>query len=195
MPEGARRILDVGCGEGAFGALLKRRRGCEVHGVERFPPAAAAARRVLDSVTEGDAESARLPFDDGSFDCLVYADVLEHLVDPWRALRDHVRLLRPGGRVVASVPNVRHLGVVLRLLLLGRIDYADEGILDRTHLRFFTRRSLLALLEGAGLAGVALRRECGLSILQGAPARLLGAIPGAGDLVAVRFHATAEKPL
>lgn len=194
VPPHARRILDVGCGEGALGARLQATLGAEVHGIERHAPAAAAARRVLASVIEGDAATASIPFPEGAFDCLVYGDVLEHLVDPWAALRSHVRFLRRGGTVVASVPNVRHLGVVLPLLFAGRFEYADEGVLDRTHLRFFTRRSFTELLIGAGLSDVLLRRECGISFIQGRAARAMGKVPVLCDLVAVRYAATARRP-
>ena len=194
VPPHARRILDVGCGEGALGAKLKAALRAEVHGIELHAPAAAAARRVLDSVTEGDATHVRLPFPEGAFDCLVFGDVLEHLVDPWTALRSTVKLLRRGGTVVASVPNLRHLGVTLPLLFAGRFEYEDEGILDRTHLRFFTRRSFVELLASAGLEDVKIGRECGVSFVQGKVARALGKIPGVADLVAVRYAATARKP-
>lgn len=194
VPPHARRILDVGCGEGALGARLAAALGAEVHGIERHAPAAAAARRVLASVIEGDAATATIPFPEGAFDCLVYGDVLEHMADPWTLLRSHVRFLRRGGTVVASVPNVRHLSVVLPLLFAGRFEYEDEGILDRTHLRFFTRRSFVDLLAGAGLEDVRLRRECGLAFVQGAFARVLGAVPLLRDWIAVRYAATARKP-
>jgi SAM-dependent methyltransferase len=101
-------------------------------------------------VVVADLESAR-PLLHGPFDAIVYGDVLEHLSDPRAVLQALDQTLTPGGTVIVSVPNVAHLWVRLSLLA-GRFDYADRGILDRTHLRFFTRRTLLELLRDAGLA-------------------------------------------
>lgn len=151
VPPTARRVLDVGCGAGGLGRALKRRGACWVAGVEAHPEAAAAARRHLDDVLEADLEQVeRWPWPPASFDCIVCADVLEHLREPGRLLARLAPLLAPGGVLVASVPNVRHASVLLPLLVEGRWTYQDEGILDRTHLRFFTRAELEALLAGAG---------------------------------------------
>jgi 2-polyprenyl-3-methyl-5-hydroxy-6-metoxy-1,4-benzoquinol methylase len=87
-----------------------------------------------------------------SFDCIVFNDVLEHVVDPWSMLDRAKERLAPGGRIVASIPNVRHYIVVRNLALRGRWDYADWGVLDRTHLRFFTRASIEELFETADMA-------------------------------------------
>jgi SAM-dependent methyltransferase len=148
VPASARRVLDLGCATGALGAGL-RERGAEVVGVERDPALASAAGRRLDRVVAGDA--ADLPGDLGRFDCIVAADVLEHLPDPWTALRDAVRLLEPGGTVVVSLPNVRFFETFWELGVRGRWPRRDQGIFDRTHLRWFTLRDARDLLEGAGL--------------------------------------------
>lgn len=149
IPPDVRRVLDVGCGAGALGAALKRRGPVEVVGVERDPGAAEAARCVLDRVYQGDIELLDLPYGAGTFDCLVLADVLEHLRDPWGALRRLIPLLPPHGLLIASLPNVRHWSV-LRGLLQGEWTYLPAGILDKGHLRFFTLKSGRALLEAAG---------------------------------------------
>lgn len=176
VPRDRIRILDVGCAAGLVGAALKDRQPCEVVGIEREPTVAAEARRRLDDVLELDLEAPSIDwpalFGAGRFDCLIYADVLEHLRDPWALLAAQRALLAPGGVVVVSVPNVRHYPVVLGLLLRGRWRYQDEGVLDRTHLRFFTRDSLLELLAGAGYAVRELRREVHAS----RPARWLGGL-------------------
>ena len=148
IPVDAQKILDVGCWRGAFGAELKRQRpSVEVVGVEPNESAAAIASQRLDRVIAG-----RFPDDvhGGPFDCVVFNDVLEHFEDPWDALRSTAKLLCPGGRVVAVIPNVRHVRVTLPLVLAGRWEYMDTGILDRTHLRFFTRSSMLDLFETSG---------------------------------------------
>lgn len=152
VPAAAHRVLDVGCGAGAFGAGLKSTRDLEVWGVEMDPEAAARAGTVLDRVLTGDARGAPAELAGEVFDCLVLNDILEHLVEPGDLLRDLRPLLAPGGRIVASLPNVRYFHNVRDLALHGRWDYADEGILDRTHLRFFTRTSMCTLFADAGYA-------------------------------------------
>jgi len=153
IPREARRVLDVGCGAGALGAALKRRGAVEVVGVEADHEAAEAAKTILDRVHLGDVEALELPYGPGTFDCVILADILEHLRDPWGLLRRLVPLLRARGRLIASLPNVRHWSVV-RGLLEGEWTYLPAGILDRGHLRFFTLASGRTLLEAAGLAVV-----------------------------------------
>lgn len=155
VPAGARTVLDIGCGAGAFGAGLKEvfqadGRDVEVWGIEGNPEAAARAQEVLDRVVTGLAPAALAALEGRRFDCVVMNDVVEHVLEPeelLRAVRPH---LADGGCLVASIPNVRHHVTVADLALRGRWDYVDEGILDRTHLRFFTRASMVALLEEAG---------------------------------------------
>ena len=93
------------------------------------------------------------------FDCILCLDVLEHLQDPWRVLRKLTGWLRPNGTVVASIPNVRYKSVVMDLAFRGKFDYQNAGILDRTHLRFFTRSSAVSLLQSVGLAVVKVRPQ------------------------------------
>jgi GT2 family glycosyltransferase/tetratricopeptide (TPR) repeat protein/2-polyprenyl-3-methyl-5-hydroxy-6-metoxy-1,4-benzoquinol methylase/glycosyltransferase involved in cell wall biosynthesis len=149
VPPTARDVLDVGCGAGLLGKALKERQAARVTGVELDEGAARRARRHLDEVLVGDVEGRFLPFDDASFDCVVCGDVLEHLRDPLAFLRRLRSWLRPGGTLVASLPNVRHHSVV-RPLLAGHWTYEAAGLLDRTHLRFFTRREVEKLLFRAG---------------------------------------------
>ena len=150
FPPGVDRVLDVGCGGGAIGHLLKQKGVELVVGVELDPRAAEEARKKLDIVIEADIEGTELPFESGYFDCIILGDILEHLVDPWQTLKHLRYYLATGGAVVCSLPNVRYYKVV-QGLLSGRWEYADEGVLDRTHLRFFTLRSMKEMIEGAGL--------------------------------------------
>jgi 2-polyprenyl-3-methyl-5-hydroxy-6-metoxy-1,4-benzoquinol methylase len=145
------RVLDVGCGAGALAAALKAAGAAYVAGIEFDRRAAASARSVVDLLVEGSVLDAPLPFAAGEFDWLIFADVLEHLPDPDRALTRCLPYLTPEGRVVVSVPNSRFYLVLLRLML-DRWSYTDSGVRDRTHLRIFTRRSLERMLARHGLA-------------------------------------------
>jgi 2-polyprenyl-3-methyl-5-hydroxy-6-metoxy-1,4-benzoquinol methylase len=147
------RVLDVGCDTGRFGEMLKRHCGATVHGIERDPVAAEHARARLDHVRQCSLDDADAFAGLGPYDAVLFLDVLEHLFDPWRVLRAAVQVLRPGGVVHAVVPNVAHLSVVRRLLK-GRFDYADVGMMDRTHVRWFTRHSIRECFEQAGLERV-----------------------------------------
>jgi 2-polyprenyl-3-methyl-5-hydroxy-6-metoxy-1,4-benzoquinol methylase len=150
------RILDVGCGRGCLGEEM-RSRGNVVHGIELDPEAAAMAKQRLDLVVCADATVVdQLPVEvrAGQYDTLVLADVLEHMANPQRFLDQVTPLLRPSGRIVVSLPNVASWPMRLRLLA-GDFTYADAGILDRTHLRFFTRKTARALIEEAGFRIVA----------------------------------------
>jgi SAM-dependent methyltransferase len=146
------RTLDVGCATGYLAAEIAAH-GSSVVGVEADPLAASAATAVCERVVTGDIEDAECR--DAlralaPFDALVCGDVLEHLRDPWEALAFLATLLRPGGTAAISVPNVAHW-TGRRALLGGRFPYADHGLFDRTHLRFFTRAGAGQLADGAGL--------------------------------------------
>lgn len=150
VPTSALNVLDVGCGSGKFGNMLKAERGCLVTGVEPFPAAAAEARKVLDQVIESPIEIAVSQLPVQHFDLICFNDVLEHLVDPWEVLRLCKPLLKPDGFILASVPNVLHLLHLKELLSTRDWRYREEGILDRTHLRFFTRISTIRLFDESG---------------------------------------------
>jgi len=160
IPGSAQSILDVGCGAGRLGEAVKARQGATVVGVEMDGAAARLAEGRLDRVLVGDAEVLEPDFAPASFDAVVCGDVLEHLRDPGRLLRRARGWLRPDGRLVASVPNVRHHSVV-RSLLEGNWTYESAGLLDRDHLRFFTRREVEKLFFRAGFAVDQLRYTAG----------------------------------
>ena len=149
VPAQCRRLLDVGCGAGEFGSLVKRTRHIEVWGVEPVRSAAAKASDRLDKVINGMFET-KLELPEANFDCVVFNDVLEHMVEPEQALRYAKGLLSEGGVVVASIPNIRYLGVVSRLVFDARWDYEGSGVLDKTHLRFFTKSSIWKLFRSEG---------------------------------------------
>ena len=143
-------ILEIGCSNGATGALALARGKCRRYcGVELFPESAAAARERLTEVVEGDVEQLELPWPAASFDGLILSEVLEHLRDPWAVLARLRPLLRPGALVLASTPNVAHREIIA-MLIRGRWELRSYGPLDSTHLRWFTPASLRRAFEDAG---------------------------------------------
>jgi SAM-dependent methyltransferase len=150
-PDPDLKVLELGCGAGATGALALSQGKCGAWiGVEMHGPSARAAAAVLTAVHAGDVETLELPYAAETFDLLVCGDVLEHLVDPAAALARLAPLLKTGGRLLASTPNIAHWQVIASLVM-GRFDYADQGVMDATHLRWFTPTSLGRLVQGAGL--------------------------------------------
>jgi methionine biosynthesis protein MetW len=148
MPSGV-RVLDVGCGTGSVTLIANRMKNNDVLGLEPDVQRAARSRsRGIDTVCGelDDTFSVR----HGLFDVVVFADVLEHLPSPAEALTRAIPVLKPGGIVLISVPNVAHWTVRLRLLM-GRFDYTDTGILDATHLRWFTAKTIRSLCTDVGL--------------------------------------------
>ncbi len=139
-------VLEVGCGRGATAALIKERLGCRTVGIELNPEAAAAAENRLDRVIRGDVQTLE-PGE--TFDAIVAFELFEHLTDGQAFLERAAGWLRPGGRMVFSVPNVGHYSVV-EDLIAGRWDYIPMGLLCATHVRFFTRRTLEDWLHAAG---------------------------------------------
>lgn len=153
VPSAATAILDLGCASGTLGAALKRRQDARVVGLEIDEEYGRDAAARLDRVVVGDIEQslARGDLDAERFDCVVAADVLEHLVEPWDALQRAVGLLEPGGRAVVSLPNARSLELFVNVGMRGTWPRRDQGLFDRTHLRWFTLADARRLLEGAGL--------------------------------------------
>jgi 2-polyprenyl-3-methyl-5-hydroxy-6-metoxy-1,4-benzoquinol methylase len=151
VPQGA-RVLEVGPGDGVVGSWLTANKGCQVIGVEYVPEAASAAAATFAHMIVGsiEDESVRSQIREfAPYDVVIFADVLEHLVDPWGVLRNLRPLLSPRGRVLLSVPNIAHWTARANLLL-GRFDYTDGYLMDRTHLRWFTWKSARALAQGSG---------------------------------------------
>ena len=152
LPTNVDRLFEVGCGAGDTLAFLKESGRCNwAGGIELFHDVAEKARDKVDFILEGSIEKAELPFERNSIDVILCLDVLEHLVDPWVVVSQLHTLLKPGGVLICSIPNVRNYRVVIPLLFLGRWRYTAYGILDRTHLRFFTKESAISLVECSGL--------------------------------------------
>jgi 2-polyprenyl-3-methyl-5-hydroxy-6-metoxy-1,4-benzoquinol methylase len=151
IPPPLGRVLDVGCGAGGVGASLRAAGAERIVGIEIHEPSAQRARAVLDEVHVGAVEDVLAAGEvEGPFDTFVLYDVLEHLVDPASVLGALTGLAAPGARAHVSVPNARHWSLVRDLVVKGTFGYADWGHRDRTHLRWFTRRDMEALLAATG---------------------------------------------
>jgi 2-polyprenyl-3-methyl-5-hydroxy-6-metoxy-1,4-benzoquinol methylase len=144
------RILEVGCGDGSTGVLALLEGKCGTYcGVELCKDAADKARNTISEVLIGNIEDQELPWPPEYFEALILSEVLEHLVDPWSALKKIRPLMKPGAMVFASSPNVSHHRVI-RMLIGGGWSLADLGVMDRTHLRWFTPQTYKALFESTG---------------------------------------------
>jgi 2-polyprenyl-3-methyl-5-hydroxy-6-metoxy-1,4-benzoquinol methylase len=150
VPESAKRILDAGCGEGWFGEQLKTRQQAEVWGCELDPIAAKTAATRLDTIVSGDLSDTVHTLPEAHFDCIVLNDVLEHLVDPFELLRMLKAKLTDQGCIVCSIPNVRFWGVLKDLLWHKQWRYQKGFVLDKTHLRFFTSKSIVDIMQAIG---------------------------------------------
>lgn len=139
IPKDVHKILEIGCGEGLFGNLCKQNFKAEVWGVEINKFAAEKAKDNLDNVFVGNIELNNIEIPVNYFDCIVFNDVLEHLQDPWLVLLKVKKYLKVGGYIVASIPNVRYILNLKNLLFNKEWEYVDwGGIMDKTHLRYFT---------------------------------------------------------
>ena len=153
LPDKVDSIFEIGCGSGDTLAYLKASKKCKwAGGIEIFPKAAKLAmKKNLNIVLRGNIEDARLPFKLASMDIILFLDVLEHLSDPWGAIKKITKYLKPDGIIICSIPNVRNYKVIFSLLFLGKWDYVENGILDKTHLRFFTKKTAIDLVGSSGM--------------------------------------------
>lgn len=150
LPQSIKTILDIGCGSGAFGEALKEKIGTEVWGVEINNKAAEEATKRLDKVLIGDICDLYFQLPDGYFDCIVFNDVIEHLTNPYKVLVQIKSKLNSNGVVLCSIPNVRYYENLFNLLIRKQWKYEEQGILDKTHLRFFTERSIKNMFDMLG---------------------------------------------
>lgn len=160
LPARVGRMLDLGCGTGATTAAVRQVREVSwAGGVEYLPEVAAKAEGRFDRLWIGDAALADLEAEiaPATLDLVLCLDVLEHMADPWAMVRRLSTLLAPGGRLIVSVPNIRHYRFIWRLLARGDFHYRDFGLLDRTHLRFFVKATAIELATAGGLSLVEAR--------------------------------------
>jgi O-antigen biosynthesis protein len=150
IPPGAKRVLDVGCGTGKTGGAAKKLLKLnEIWGIEINESIGRKAKKNLDHVIIGDIEKIDFHCPAAYFDCIICADVLEHTRDPWGALRKLHKFLNPSGVIIASLPNLRHLIPVLKIIQ-NRLEYEPAGIFDHTHLRFFTLHTMKNMFKETG---------------------------------------------
>ena len=155
LPENCDRLLDIGCGQGRVAqGVASIKKVSWTGGVELMPDAAAEAEKHMDRVWTGAIDDADLEaeIEPGSLNAILCLDVLEHLVDPWSVVKRLSPLIAPGGRLIVSVPNIRHWRFIRNLFLKGDFHYVDAGLLDRTHLRFFVRETAEELTTCGGLS-------------------------------------------
>lgn len=170
-------VLNVGCGAGADARLLRELGAREIHGIEPVEEAAELARRNYDRVFAGPVES--WAWDEDPYDLIVLADVLEHLVDPYALLLEAKSWLSKDGHVLISIPNVRHVSVLWELVVRGDWRYREHGIMDESHLRFFTSASFRRALKEAGYGLVTMHRW-GSQPLTRAAGKI---VPGSGEFL------------
>jgi len=147
-PDKLSKVLEIGCGEGATLLKLKETgKASEIVAID------INDRLVypIDNFIVGDIEHEDLPYPEEYFDLIICADVLEHLIDPWETVKKLVRYLNKKGLFILSIPNMRDFKTLLAILCKGDFKYTEEGILDRSHLRFFCKKNIIDLIKGAGL--------------------------------------------
>ncbi len=150
LPKDAKKVLDVGCGNGVFAASLKRENDAEVWGIELMKDEILKAESILYKSFAGPCEEHIDALPDNYFDAIYFNDVLEHLVDPYDVLERIKSKLSDEGVVISSIPNIRCHYVLMPLFFKKEFEYQNFGILDRTHLRFFTKKSIQNMYEKLG---------------------------------------------
>jgi len=150
VPEGSLKILDVGCGNGSFGMMLKIGSRKEVWGIELVPEVGKEAQKVLDHVFIGKCEDFIDELPDNYFDVVYFNDVLEHLVDPYSLLKQMKQKLLDKGVVISSIPNIRYHNEFWMFLFDKNWKYENYGVMDYAHMRFFTGKSIKKMYEDTG---------------------------------------------
>ncbi len=151
IPADAKTILEVGCSEGLFLNYLNKSRECETWGIELFENAAIEASKVAFKVLTGDFNEVYKSLPKNYFDCVIFNDVIEHFSDPWLAMTNTKEILSKNGVIVSSIPNFRYIGNLTEIITSADFKYKEEGgILDKTHLRFFTAKSIKRFFDECG---------------------------------------------
>ena len=161
VPTNAVKILDVGCSEGILGKRLKERNNAEVVGIEIDENMASFAKQKIDKVIISNVDEINLKkyLKSNYFDCIIFADILEHLRNPWKIVENVKPFLNNDGVVIVSIPNIRHYTTIFNLLVKGVWSYNDRGIHDKNHLRFFTFKTIKEMFRVAGFKVVNVKRN------------------------------------
>jgi len=150
VPKEAKIILEIGCGDGNFGSLLLRNGATEVWGIEYEKEQGEAAKKIMTKIFVGDVSEQLLNLPDQYFDAIVCNDVLEHLIDPYTVINRLRPKLKKDGIMISSIPNIRYFRNLFDFFFNKNWDYTDSGIMDKTHLRFFTYKSIRKMFESNG---------------------------------------------
>jgi 2-polyprenyl-3-methyl-5-hydroxy-6-metoxy-1,4-benzoquinol methylase len=150
VPENIKTILDIGCGEAYFLSSVKKKTNAETWGIEVVPEVAKIAKKNADKVLSGDIDHLIEHLPNQYFDCITFNDVLEHLVEPQNVLESILPKLTETGIVIASIPSVRELSTLFDLMVRKDWRYREYGVLDSTHIRFFTPKSMRRMFEEIG---------------------------------------------
>jgi len=159
-----KKILDVGCNTGNLGEKLIKEKSCRVFGIDNSKNAVLMARKKLDKVMLFDLETYKIPFPNEKFDVIIFADVLEHVRYPEKILKKYSSMLKSNGIILASLPNVANINIRLNLFF-GKWNYQDAGILDRTHMRFFTKKTIVSLFKNSGYKIIKIDSTPGFSFI------------------------------
>lgn len=148
LPTFSESVLEVGCGNGATLKWLKELNLCKTtSAIELVENMAREAKKTVDYVLVGDCEKIVLELTPNTYDLILCLDVLEHMIDPWSFIENVQKSLKPGGYIISSIPNIRNANVLVKLLFKKTFKYEDHGLLDKTHLRFFTKISAQELMK------------------------------------------------
>lgn len=150
LPDNPKRVMDVGCGRGTFAAVVKEKTKAEVWGLEYMASEAREAEKVIDKVFSGPCENNIDQLPDNYFDVVYFNDVLEHLIDPYLVVEKFKKKLAPDGIVISSIPNLRYHNALWSLMFKKDFKYKGSGVMDHTHLRFFTQKSIRRMFEEKG---------------------------------------------
>lgn len=195
LPEGLEKVLDVGCSTGVLGEQIKQRTLAEVMGIEVDQQMSKVARDKLDKVITGDVEGMNLKdlFPEDYFDCIIFADVLEHLKNPGTVLKNVTSFLKREGLIVACIPNIRHYSTLVNLIFKGIWPYRERGIHDKSHLRFFSLKNIQDLFCDAGLKITKIKRKYRLIEHRNHRFDRFLAIPCVKDFFTFQYLITARK--
>lgn len=156
IPKEAKKVLEIGCSDGSFGTTVKNEKQAEVWGIELDEKAGAVAKTRLDKVFIGNLEDNFTSLPEKYFDCIIFNDVLEHLMDPWAVLKTMKRFLTENGQLIASIPNFCFWANLVQIVMKGDWQYESSGILDYTHIRFFTKKSINRMFLEAGFDNISI---------------------------------------